>query len=105
MKTSFDSVCFRMLLALGLLSALAMLIGCEQAPPWKFEQWFYLGATTFYIPNTNGSVSNSKGLKLKDFNSDMIRYHQRHYEMPRRYFYRFGDAPKLYSEYMDSLNL
>ena len=77
----------------------------EPTNPWKFEQWFYLGATTFYIPNTNGSVSNSKGLKLKDFNSDMIRYHQRHYEMPRRYFYRFGDAPKLYSEYMDSLNL
>ena len=36
MKTSFDSVCFRMLLALGLLSALALQIGCEQAPPTNY---------------------------------------------------------------------
>ena len=80
-------------------------LSMEPTNAWKFEPWLYLGATTFYVPSTNGGVFNRSGLNLSDFNGDMIRYHQQHYEMPRRYFYRFQDAPKLYSEYMDSLNL
>ena len=72
--------------------------------PWKFEPWMFLGATSMFVRDRGVLQATQIGLAMEDLMTRMIQYHQKHYELPLEYFYNYSNAPKLYSEWMDTID-